>query len=202
MRLKQNSLVIILALTAGFIGGIFSNQLFVTEPAFAEKQQIQQKVVIAEEFRVVDKFGNIIGSFGIPPHLRDIVAVESSSTSKQPHQIAQLSLGNNRTIVLVADGDDGNVKIGGTESSIVLDATRYSAHLTFRKQTQHSFVPKIRLTTLKGTHISLQDDEGNERVLIGNRELAAAKPGVKNKNPVSSIVLFNEKNDVVWSVMP
>jgi len=178
---------------------VVSNHLTVIDQALAKKQQLQQKLIIAEEFRVVDKFGNIIGSFGIPPHFKDIEVVESSSKSNKPHQIAQLSLGNNRTIVLVADGDDGNVKIGGSESNIVLDATRDSAHVTFRKQTTYGYVPKIRLTTLKGTHISLQDDGGRERVRIGNRKVANLKPDVKEKNVVSSMVLFNEKNNVVWS---
>ena len=199
MRCKQNVLLIICAVAAGFIGGSISNQLFVTDSAFAENKHIQHKLVIAEEFRVIDKYGNIIGSFGIPPHLKDIEARETSSGNKQPHQIAQLSLGNNRTIVLVADGDDGNVKIGGSESNIVLDATSDSAHVTFRKQTTHGFIPKIRLTTLAGTHISLQDDSGRERVRIGNKKVPNLKPDVKEKNVVSSIVLFNEKNNVVWS---
>jgi hypothetical protein len=147
----------------------------------------------------VDKFGNTIGSFGIPPHLKDIEAMESPFNREKPHQIAQLSLGNKSTIILTADGDDGNVKVGGTDSHIVLYATKSFAHLTFRKQTEHNLVTKISLTTLKGTNINLQDDKGNERVLIGNTELITTKPGAKHKYPVSSIVLFNEKNDAVWS---
>ena len=199
MSHKQNGIVIILAVVAGFIGGIISNQLFVTGPAFAEKKQMQQKLVIAQEFRVVDKFGNTIGSFGIPPHLKDIEAMESSSSNDKPHPIAQLSLGNNSTIILTADGHDGNVKVGGTDLHIVLYATKSFAHLTFRKRTEHNLVSKIRLTTLKGTNISLQDDKSNERVLIGNTKLIPKKPDVKDEHPVSSIVLFNEKNDVLWS---
>ena len=200
MHYKQNGIVIILALTAGIIGGIISKQLFVTGPAFAEKTQMQQKVVIAEEFRVVDRFGNTIGSFGIPPYLKDIEAMESPFNREKPHQIAQLSLGNNSTIILTADGSDGNLKVGGTDSNIVLYATKSFAHLlTFRKQTEHNLVSKIILTTLKGTNLSLQDDNGNERVRIGNTAFTPQKPGVKQKYPVSSIVLFNEKNDIVWS---
>jgi hypothetical protein len=199
MSYKQNGIVIILAVAAGFVGGIFSNQLFVTGPAFAEKTQKQQKLIVAEEFRVVDKFGNTIGSFGIPPHLKDIEAMESPFNREKPHQIAQLSLGNNSTIILTADGDDGNIKVGGTNSHIVLYATKSFAHLTFRKRTEHNLVSKIGVTTLKGTNINLQDDKGNERVLIGNTEFIPTKTGVKHKHPVSSIVLFNEKNDVIWS---
>ncbi len=199
MSHKQNGIIIILALAAGFIGGIISNQLFVTGPAFAEKSQMQQKIVIAEEFRVVDKFGNTIGSFGIPPHLIDIEVMDFPSRNDKPHQIAQLRLGNNSTVILTADGEDGNVKVGGTDSNIVLYATKSYAHLTFRKQTEHNLVSKIRLTTSKGTNISLQDDIGNERVLIGNTAFTPKKPGVKQKYPVSSIVLYNANNDVVWS---
>jgi hypothetical protein len=57
MKKKQPLFIILLATFAGLAGGFISNQIFQTKSAFAEKKPSHQKVVIAEEFRVVDKGG-------------------------------------------------------------------------------------------------------------------------------------------------
>jgi len=59
MKRKQQLTVILLAAFAGFIGGLISNQIVQTPSAFAEKGYVNQKVVIAEEFQVVDQDGKI-----------------------------------------------------------------------------------------------------------------------------------------------
>lgn len=64
--------IILLVIFAGFAGGFISNHIFQTKPAFAQKAPDRQKVVIAEEFRVVDKDGKILASFGTPGYRSDI----------------------------------------------------------------------------------------------------------------------------------
>ena len=56
MKKKQYSLVLMLALVAGLLGGMVSTQSLVNKPAFAERAK-PQKVIVAEEFRVVDRQG-------------------------------------------------------------------------------------------------------------------------------------------------
>jgi hypothetical protein len=89
MKKKQPLFIILLAMFAGFAGGLISNQIFQTKPAFAKKALIHQKVVIAEEFRVVDKDGKILGSFGTPGYLSDIFPKIDPSQAPVP----QLRLG-------------------------------------------------------------------------------------------------------------
>ncbi|UCE51362.1 MAG: hypothetical protein JSV31_19150 [Desulfobacterales bacterium] len=57
MNDNQKVLIIVLATLAGLIGGFISNQIFQTKSAFAEKEPKPQKVVIAEEFILVDRSG-------------------------------------------------------------------------------------------------------------------------------------------------
>jgi hypothetical protein len=89
MKNKQPLFIILLATFAGFAGGFVSNQFFHAKSAFAEKTSSHQKVVIAEEFRVVDKDGKIFASLGSPGYLQD------KSPSKEGSQavVPQLRLG-------------------------------------------------------------------------------------------------------------
>jgi len=89
MKTKPQLFIILLATLAGFMGGLISNHIFETRPAFAVKEPKYQKVVTAEEFRVVDKDGKIIGSFGTPGYLFDVFPVIDESLAPVP----QLRLG-------------------------------------------------------------------------------------------------------------
>ena len=57
MNKKQYSLMLVLALVDGLVGGVVSSQFFMGQPAFAEKKSNPMKVVESEEFRLVDKDG-------------------------------------------------------------------------------------------------------------------------------------------------
>jgi hypothetical protein len=130
MKKKQPLFIILLATLAGFAGGFISNQIFQTKPAFAKKALSHQKVVIAEEFRVVDKDGKILGSFGTPGYRPDIFPKKDESQAPTP----QLRLGQESgfQIILSAGADAGSkiimkdkknktrIAIGNTEFYIPL----------------------------------------------------------------------------------
>jgi len=65
MGRKQYSLIVLLALLAGFIGGVISSQIFVGRPLFTQKEAKPQKVVVAEKFRLVDQTGMVRAALGI-----------------------------------------------------------------------------------------------------------------------------------------
>ena len=130
MKNKQPLIIILLAAFAGFAGGFISNQIFQTKSAFAEKAPGHQKVVIAEEFRVVDKDGKILASFGTPGFLPDKFPKIDESQARVP----QLRLGRESgfQIILSAGADAGSkiimkdkknktrIAIGNTEFYIPL----------------------------------------------------------------------------------
>jgi|GEM_PF-1268952 len=57
VKKKQCSLMVVLALLAGLVGGMVSSQLFMGQLVFAETAQQNEQVVVAREFRLVDKRG-------------------------------------------------------------------------------------------------------------------------------------------------
>ena len=65
MNKKQCGLLLMVSLLAGLVGGIFTNQFLVGTPVLAQKKVGPQNVVIAEEFRLVDKEGKILSTWGM-----------------------------------------------------------------------------------------------------------------------------------------
>lgn len=65
MNRKQYALLIILAVLAGLVGGAVSSWIFMDEPVFAQKTQQHQKVITAEELRLVDEQGTVRARFGL-----------------------------------------------------------------------------------------------------------------------------------------
>lgn len=104
MKTKPQLFVILLASLAGFIGGLISNHIFDTRPAFAVKETQHQKVVIAEEFRVVDKDGNILGSFGTPSNLPEA----NPTINKKLAPVPQLRLGQKKGFQIILSAGDAN----------------------------------------------------------------------------------------------
>jgi len=64
MNKKQYGLIVMLALVGGFIGGVISGQLFVGKTVFAQNEPSPQKLLVANEFRLIDKEGNTLAVLG------------------------------------------------------------------------------------------------------------------------------------------
>ena len=138
MNNKQPLFIILLAAFAGFAGGFISNQISQTKSAFAQKAYSHQKVVIAEEFRVVDKEGKILASFGTPGYLPDkSLKIEASQDS-----VPQLRLGRESgfQIILSAGADTGSKIImkdkKNTTRTIIGNTKLYipQTNATYRRQ--------------------------------------------------------------------
>ncbi|MFX0199358.1 MAG: hypothetical protein ACFFCW_24810 [Candidatus Hodarchaeota archaeon] len=75
MYREEYILLLTLALVAGLVGGVISSQFLMSQPVFAEKKAVRQKVAEAEEFRLVDKSG------------RTLAALRLSREPKQPELV-------------------------------------------------------------------------------------------------------------------
>src|SRR3989442_7501235 len=59
MGKKQYLLTVVLAVVAGFVGGVGSSWFLMGAPVFAQKTPESAKVIQAEKFEVVDKDGKV-----------------------------------------------------------------------------------------------------------------------------------------------
>jgi len=60
MNKKQWRSMLLLAMLAGFVGGMVVSWLFANQPVFAEKRFEPAKVIEAQEFRLMDRDGKTV----------------------------------------------------------------------------------------------------------------------------------------------
>jgi hypothetical protein len=83
MNQKQLSLVIILAVLAGFLGGMISSQLLVITPVFAQKTANHEKMVLAEEFALVNQESKLYAKIFITPNDRPAIMLFDKDTNTE-----------------------------------------------------------------------------------------------------------------------
>jgi len=169
MTRKQYLLTILLALVTGLIGGVLSNHII--QPVFAEKAVKPQKLIVAEEFILVDKNGDMIaewhGRFDGKATLRMYYDYGKSTTIREDG--------------IFMYGDECSLEIGTT----VFDMWKPYCRLKIESEPA-------------GPHISLFQN-GKLRSTLGCTELVTKKAGTKITRSPASLVLFDEKGSVIWS---
>lgn len=70
MNKRQYSLLLMLALGAGLVGGMVSSQFLMRQPVFAEEKTEPMKVIEAQEFRLVDEKGKSRARLGFMPQTK------------------------------------------------------------------------------------------------------------------------------------
>jgi len=195
MNFNQKIVITLLATFSGFIGGFISNELFSTKSAFAEKEPKHQKVIIAEEYRLVDKKGILRARLGFDPTFQQ-TELELSSPKDDPSTTPQ--------ILLSVDSSGGFLRIdGGTHHDIFAYRAILSAHEGQAKmRIGRIVIPQGNIelsTSLVGNNIVLRDNHYNKRAIIGKVDLKSNKTWTEQGAPYFSIVLFDEKDNIIWS---
>ena len=195
MNFNQKVFIILLSTLSGFIGGFVSNEIFSTKSAFAEKEPEYQKVIIAEEYRLVDKKGILRARLGFDPTFQQ-TELGLSSPKDDPATAPQL--------LLSAGSSGGFLRIdGGTHHDIFAYRAILSAHegqATMR--IGRIVIPQGNIelsTSLVGNNIVLRDNHYNKRAIIGKMDLKSKNTWIEQQSPYFSIVLFDEKNNIIWS---
>jgi len=224
---KQKWAVMFLPFIAGFLGGIISILIFNPDTLFAKKQAETPKkvetpkkaetpkVLIAEEFRLVDKYGKTRAT------LKSSYTNDAFNTGKE-YQDVQLHLsGEKGDVQLTAGAFTSGVDVSQNDytkenklhSSIHLFATGASSDIRMNyaqpvsKDTGSDNADqgsgedmKIQLSvnsSTKTSNIRLYDDDNNERVNIGNAYVTK-KDGTGEKYPASSIHLYRNDGRISW----
>jgi hypothetical protein len=103
MNKKQYSLMLVLALVAGLVGGVVSSQFFVGQPAFA----MIEKSFIAQNFMLKDEKGRI----------RGIWTIEQDGTARLKME------SDTGTIVLLTNNEGSSVTVTGSQGLTTITTT-------------------------------------------------------------------------------
>ncbi len=187
MNRKDLSIVVIVAVVAGLIGGAVISTLFQTGLVSAQESPKLQKVIMAEEFVVISEPGK---------------------------GYANLKASPNGVTLYLSYGDGPNATISASPDGVLLYLTNTPLEtsssnivLTLRKDGE-AFLSmngkrgeeQVYLTTGKdgSPFIRLKDVNGRTRTVLGNTSFVHPQTGVVERRPPSSLVLFNEKGNVIW----
>jgi len=182
------SLILLLGLTAGLAGGILASHFFVATPVLADKPLEAQKVVAAEEFRLLDKEGRILSTWGMYAGGPGIVLFNKKG---QFRAVFSLTSPEEGPVLTFADKD------GVHRATVGLGAKR-QPYLTLRDQAGKERI-SLSLDVEGDPYLVLYDQKENERAVLGTMELTKIRrTGAIEKGSISSFVLLGKDGEVTW----
>lgn len=213
MNRRQYLLLVVLTVVAGLVGGAVSNRVFVAKIALAQEdtqedkavdrpfdlskylegltpldkdKKQHEKVIIAQEFRLVDKDGKTLGRFGLSEVGGPRLVL--SDENGLPRAMLSLSSGNP---VLSLHGKDTDVSIAAG----VLSEAPWMV-LVDRDGTPRAC---LRLQPDGSPSLHLCDKGGKIRAALGTTDLEITQTGEARRRAASSLVLFDKDGKVMWS---
>ena len=188
MNKKQFSLLLTLSLLAGLVGGMLTSQFFLGTPVLAEKKVGAQNVIVAEEFRLVDKEDNILSTWGMYAGGPGIVLFGKNG---QFRAVFSLTSPDEGPILTFADNK------GNHRATVGLGAER-QPYVTLRDQTGNERI-SLSLDDDGDPYLALYDQAENERAVLGTMDSTKLKrTGTIEKRSVSSLVLLGKDGQITW----
>ena len=188
MNKKQFSLLLMLSLFAGLVGGMLTSQFFLGTPVLAEKKVGAQNVVIAEEFRLVDKEDKILSTWGMYAGGPGIVLFGKNG---QFRAVFSLTSPDEGPVLTFADNK------GNHRATVGLGAER-QPYVTLRDQTGNERI-SLSLDDDGDPYLALYDQAENERAILGTMDsMKLKRTGTIEKRSVSSLVLLGKDGQITW----
>jgi len=188
MNKKQFSLLLVLSLLAGLVGGILASQFFLGTPVLAEKKAGPARVIIAEEFRLVDKEGKILSTWGMYAGGPGIVLFNKNG---QFRAVFSLTSPEEGPVLTFADNK-------GNHRAIVGLGAERQPYVTLRDQAGKERI-SLSLDDDGDPYLALYDQAENERAILGTVDFTKLKrTGTIEKRSVSSLVLLGKDGQITW----
>ncbi len=188
MNKKQFSLLLMLSLFAGLVGGMLTSQFFLGTLVLAEKKVGAQNVVIAEEFRLVDKEDKILSTWGMYAGGPGIVLFGKNG---QFRAVFSLTSPDEDPILTFADNK------GNHRATVGLGAER-QPYVTLRDQAGKERI-SLSLDDDGDPYLALYDQAENERAILGTMDsMKLKRTGTIEKKSVSSLVLLGKDGQITW----
>jgi hypothetical protein len=188
MNKKQFSLLLVLSLFAGLVGGMLTSQFFLGTPVLAEKKVGAQNVVIAEEFRLVDKEDKILSTWGMYAGGPGIVLFGKNG---QFRAVFSLTSPDEGPVLTFADNK------GNHRATVGLGAER-QPYVTLRDQSGNERI-SLSLDDDGDPYLALYDQAENARAILGTVDsIKLKRTGTIEKRSVSSLVLLGKDGQITW----
>jgi len=159
----------------GIVAIVFASVLFVSGQAKTNK------VVEANEFRLVDNSGNLRASLDITHGQAEL---QFSSLSVKPDVILGADAKGGPFLIMGRGTGKGTASL--TPEAFLLDGSSGKFNILLGNEGG------------EGPSLTIEDNEGYSSVL-GSSNLVQTKTGKKEQTPAASLVLFDKDKRVLWS---
>ena len=188
MNKKQYSLLLVYPLLAGLVGGALASQFLVGQPVFADKMAESKKMMVAEEFRLVDKKGEVLSTWGMYAGGPGIVLF---SKGGEYRAVFSLTSPEEGPILTLADK-------GGDYRTIMGLGAERQPYIALRDE-EGSERLTLTLNNEGEPALLFYDKDKNRRVIMGTVDLTKMKrTGKIEKQSGYSLLLLGEDGKVVW----
>jgi hypothetical protein len=197
MTRKQYSLLVVLALMAGLVGGVVASRLFTNQPVFA-KDVTSKSTEIPPEHQVIIAREIMLLDLNRKPRIRLMVDQNGEPGlhfyDEEGIYRAGFSVGAGTPALTMHDKSGLRLQIG------LLSLTSMDVEWPTILMMDEKGVEKIILTLdpIGRPHLTLKDDKDNPRAVLGYTSLKHTQTVIGGKRPPSSLVLFNERGEVIW----
>ena len=202
MNRKELNIVVIVAVVAGLIGGAVSSTLFQVGLVTAQETKPKPNIIEAEGFRVV-KDGKTRAELSVNGKSAGLTVY-----GKGDNFSAKLMGSEDSAALLLRHPETGLASLTAIETGLslyfIVPGTGHMAKLLVTEGLSSFELsgPKSRSVSLHvgadgSSSVSLKEAM-ESRAILGNVSLEATKTGDLIQRPLSSLVLLNEKGNVVW----
>lgn len=197
MNRKQYSLLLVLALVAGLASGVVSSWFFSNQPVFA-KEVTSKSTEVFPELRVIMAKEIMLLGLDRKPRIRLMVDQNGEPGlhfyDEEGRYRAGFSVGAGTPALTMHDKSGLRLQIGlmgltsiGVEWPTILLIDKKGVRRTI-----------LTLDPIGRPHLTLKDDKDNTRAILGSTSLKHTQTVIGGKRPPSSLVLFNERGEVIW----
>ena len=197
MSRKQYISLAVLALVAGLAGGMVSSWFFSNQLVFA-REATKKAAEISPELRVIMAREIILLGLDRKPRIK--LAVDQNGEpglhyyDDKGRYRAGFSVGQGTPALTMRDKSGLRLQIGLTRLMSTEDEWP-----TILLMDEKGVERVILALDIEGSpHLALKNAKGDNRVVLGYDALKQTQTGVIEKRPLSSLVLFNEKGNVIW----
>lgn len=180
MKNKQHLLTVVVAVICGYFGGMMSDGVLVAQAAKTEKAVKPPTVITAQEFRIVDEHGVDRGSWKAEHGL----LMMSGKKSENVIWLGKTTFGTGLAVL----GEEGN-------PSALLGISSSNGDAALQLKSPGGEAVFVEVVGEGGAIVSIFDATGMPRVSLGGAVVDRTR---KITQPLSSLVLFNKKGDVIW----
>jgi hypothetical protein len=197
MSRKQYISLLVLVLVAGLASGVASSWFFSNQPVFA-KEATKKAEEISPELRVI--MAREINLLGLDRKPRIKLAVDQNGEpglhfyNEKGRYRAGFSVGQGTPALTMRDESGLRLQIGLMR--LMSTGDEWPTILLMDKKGGERAI--LALDIGGRPHLALKDAKGNNRVVLRCADLKHTQTGVIEKRPFSSLVLSDEKGNVIW----